>query len=286
MSTLGRSMQPIDLHLVSWNRPKMTELVIKTIHRNTKRDSFRLVVLDNGSGRPNHRSTRRMLQIMQDSGYIDELILLPQNIGLEPARSKLLYEATYSDYFVCIDNDCLPPPPSAEAHVGHGQPAESKDWLEQLYDLMQKYEEYAAISCRTQVMIGTGNIFEEADETGADLVPFPWPGGSLRIMKTRLTRKIGGWRETPGRGQEERHIGAKLAEAGYKTGFAAKIPCLHLFGTREGGNSTDRWGYSKRWKPARSGHNNVWHPALINGDDFVAVSQFCGEELAKEYFDA
>lgn len=271
-------MQPIELHLVSWNRPKMTELVIKTINRNTRRDSFRLVVLDNGSGLPQKMGkplvARNMLKRLHDNGYIDELILMPHNIGLEPARTKLLFEATYSDYFVCVDNDCLPPPPK-----------DGKDWLEQLVDLMDRYEEYAAIACRTQVMIGTGNIYDDADITGADLVPFPHPGGSLRIMKTKVVRQTGGWREMPGRGQEERYIGGKLHEAGYKTGFAAQIPCLHLFGTR-GDSGTDRWGYNKRWKPERSGHNDVHHPALINGDDYEEVKKFCGEDLAKEYFDA
>jgi glycosyltransferase involved in cell wall biosynthesis len=94
-----------DIHLVSWNRPKMTELVIKTIHRNTPKDSFRLVVLDNGSS----GNTPDMLQKLQDQGLIDELLLFKTNMGLEGARNLLLNNATQSDRFVCVDNDCLPP---------------------------------------------------------------------------------------------------------------------------------------------------------------------------------
>jgi glycosyltransferase involved in cell wall biosynthesis len=95
----------IDLHLVSWNRPKMTELTIKAIHRNTNRDNFRLVVLDNGSD----DDTPERLQALADGGLIDEYLPIKTNLGLEYARNLLLNNCTQSDYFICVDNDCLPP---------------------------------------------------------------------------------------------------------------------------------------------------------------------------------
>jgi hypothetical protein len=267
----------VDLHLVSWHRPKMTELVIKTIHRNTKRDNYRLVVLDNGSS----AEQEVMLHQLHDQGYIDELILMGRNLGLEPARSYMLYESTYGPYFICVDNDCLPPPLSP---VIPGIREEQTDWTERLVDLMERHPDYGAISCRTQVMVGTGNIFEEADREGYELADFPWPGGSLRIMRTVLTRDIGGWRDAEGRGQEERYISGKLREVGRSTAFATNVRTLHLFGTR-GSRGTDRWGYDKAWKPAKSGHNDVSHPALTNGDSYEEVAAYCGEELARRYFD-
>src|SRR6185369_2986071 len=132
-------MKPVDLHLVSWNRPKMTELVIKAIHRNTKVGNYRLVVLDNNS----NLETKQMLARLHDEGLVDEVKLMPSNEGLEAARQYLLLNNTYPDsqYFVCIDNDCLPP-----AFV------DGKDWLESLVELMEKYEDFAAVSMRTQVM--------------------------------------------------------------------------------------------------------------------------------------
>lgn len=263
-------MKPVDLHLVSWNRPKMTELVIRTIVRNTKPENYRLVVLDNGS----NPETKQMLSRLQDNGFIDELHLMSMNMGLEKARQWLLLNCTYpeTDYFVCVDNDCLPPPM-----------VEDKDWTERLVGLMQQYEGYGAISCRTQVMIGTGNIFEEADEYGDDLVDFPHPGGSLRIMDTRAVRQVGGWaNDTPGRGAEERYIGARLHDSGYKTAFATYVRCYHLFGTR-GDNGTDRWGYDKDLKPEDTGHSDISHPALTNGDDLEEVSLYAGQELADAY---
>lgn len=258
----------VDLHLVSWNRPDMTELVIKTIHRNTKPENFRLVVLDNGSS----GDTPQRLQDLHDAGLIDEYIPIKTNLGLEAARNLLLKNATESKYFICIDNDCLPFPIEDDV-----------DWVEKLVSLMEYYEGYAAISCRTQVMIGTGNIFEAADEHDDDLVDFPHPGGSLRIMDTKAVMEVGGWdREDPGRGAEERYICGKLREAGYKTAFAAKIPTLHLFGDRN--KTKERWGYDESLEPQDTGHSDIWHPALSNGDDPVEVEKFAGKRLTEEYF--
>ena len=131
-------------------------------------------------------------------------------------------------------------------------------------------------------MIGTGNIFE--DDT-LEITPFPHPGGSLRIMDSMAVAKVNGWdRESYGRGSEERYIGAKLNKAGYKTGFATHIETLHLFGTR-GDNGTDRWGYDPSFNPEQTGHSDIWHPALQNGDDPEAVETYAGKELTNMYFE-
>lgn len=260
----------VDLHLVSWNRPKMTELVIKAIYQNTAPGSFRLVVLDNGSD----ENTRLMLQHYKDIGAIDEYVSLATNLGLEAARHLLLRNCTKSERFVCVDNDCLPPPREPEG-----------DWLQRLNSLMDRFPDYKAISCRTQVMIGSGNIFEQADETGEPLVDFPHPGGSLRLMEYKAVMSLGGWdREAPGRGSEEKYICGKLREAGHKTAFATDIRTLHLFGTR-GKQGTDRWGYEKSMKPEESGHSDIWHPALDQGDDFEEVSRYTNKLIAAEYFE-
>ena len=254
----------IDLHLVSWNRPKMTELVIKTIHRNTKRESFRLTVLDNGSD----SETRAMLQNLYDNAYIDEYSNFEQNMGLEFARQNMFERSTYGDYFIDIDNDCLPTP----------VPVGGMDWVEQLIDLMDKYEDYAAVACRTQVMIGTGNIFTDESK---EITEFPHPGGSLRIMRSSAVAGVGGWdRESSGRGSEERYICGKLREAGYKTGFATHIPTLHLFGD----TTTDRWGYPIDYQPEATGHSDISHPALTNGDIKEELLRFAGEEDVNSYY--
>lgn len=268
----------IDLHLISWNRPAMTELTIRTIHRNTKRESFRLVVIDNGSD----LATTTMLDKLKSEGLIDELDLFSENKGLEAARDWALFNATESDYFICVDNDCLPPP-KEHSRDKYGF-TYTTDWVERLCFLMEKYDDFGAISARNPVMIGTGNIFLEAEEAGDDIVEFSHPGGSLRIMLTELIRSIGGWdRHAVGRGSEETYISAKIHDAGFRTAFAVNIPCLHLFGLREGAQATDRWGYDASMVPEASGHHDIDHPALRNGDDMSEVEKFAGKELADAY---
>lgn len=254
-------MTPTDIHLVSWNRPKITELAIRTIARNTKSGTYRLIVLDNGSS----KEQQKMLFDLHNDGLIDELVLWDENMGLEAARTYMLNNCTLSEYFICADNDCLPEPIK-----------DGLDWVERLVDLMQKYEYFGAISCRTQVMIGTGNIFE--DET-LDITDFPHPGGSLRIMRTELVNHVGGWEGKPGRGSEERYICGELRKLGYKTGFATHINTLHLFGLK----NTDRWGYPLEWTPEHTGHSDISHPVLTNGDDLNEVEKYAGKELTDAY---
>lgn len=256
--------KPIDIVLISWYRPEMTYLVINTIHKNTKRENYRLIVIDNGS--PQDQAVE-LLRMHNELGLIDELILNDTNRGLEPARNQGL-ALVKSKYFICADNDCLPQPP-----------VNGKDWVELLVELIDKHPDYAAISCRTQVMVGTGNIFEEADKNGEEIVEFPHPGGSLRIMETELTRTLGGWREeAEGRGAEERYICGKIRETGRRTGFATHIRTLHLFGDRT--KHTDRWGYNKDWEPSKTGHSDIYHPALENGDDPEEIAKYTGEHYA------
>lgn len=268
-----KTMVPVELHLVSWNRPKMTKLVIETIRRNSKRTNYRLRVWDNASD----EDMQTMLGEMADDGWIDHIIFSGQNKGLEFARQELLKE-TESKYFICIDNDCLPP---TVQFIPSGK---GEDWIERMVDLMERHKDYAAISCRTQIMIGTGNIFEHADENGDDIVDFPHPGGSLRIMRTEAVKDVGGWdRAAEGRGAEERYICGKLRDAGWKTGFATHIPTLHLFGTQD----TDNWGYPKGFTPQETGHSpDVWHPVFASGDDYEEVKRYAGAVYAKDYFDA
>lgn len=259
----------VELHLVTWNRPKITELVIRTIKQNTNPNNYRLSVLDNGSD----TETVEMLANLHNNGFIDELHLMKTNAGLEAARQWLLLNCTYPDteYFVCIDNDCLAPP------------INEFDWIERMVNLMIKYEDYAAISMRTQVMIGTGNIFEEADQVGDDIVDFPHPGGSFRMMQVAPVRLVGGWaEEKPGRGAEERYICGQLREAGFRTAFATKVQCLHLFGDRA--QTNERWGYAGDMTPEQSGHSDISHPALTNGDEKNEVLLFAGKKNTDAYF--
>jgi len=252
-------LKPTDLLLVTWNRPKLTEMTLRSIKQNTTKGTYKLIVIDNNSD----EETKTVLKKYRDDGTIDMLFLNKENIGLEGARQQGL-EMVWSDYFVCIDNDILAPKKEFR-FAGY----QHTDWLQKLTILMDRHPEYGAISARTQVMIGTGNIFDGHENE--EIVEFPHPGGSLRIMRTEAVKDVGGWdRKAPGRGSEERYICGKLNEAGHKTGFAVKVKCLHLFGDKD----TDRWGYSKDWKPEDTGHSDVYHPKLEQGDDSNEIKEY------------
>lgn len=243
----------IDIVMTTWERPELTELSIKAIAKNTLTPS-RLTVIDNGSS----KEMKKMLLGLKNLGLIHNLVLMEENIGLEPAKN-IGMAFVRSDLFISTDNDCLPEKPNT---YYYGREC----WLGRLIQLMEKYPEYAAISARTQVMIGTGNIFDghEAD----DVVQFPHPGGSLRIMRTDLVNEVGGWRKSvDGRGSEEKYICGKFNDMGLKTGFATEVKCYHMFGKQN-------WGYPEDWRPERHGHTLVWHPAIINGDDDEEIKKY------------
>lgn len=244
--------KPVDIVLVTWNRLQMSIMVIDTIIKNTREGNFRLIVVDNGS----EPDLQQILKDYKDNGAIDELVLNDTNLGLEPARNQGLELVKSYPYFICADNDCLPE-----------RPKDGFDWIDRMVDLMDRHPTYGAITCRMQVMVGTGNIFDGKEDQ--EIVEFPHPGGAFRIMRTDLIKTIGGWRdEVPSRGQEERYIGGEINKRGYQTGYATNIHTYHMFGDE----TTDNWGYPKDWQPEESGHSEVWHPAFA-GDD--------PEELAK-----
>jgi GT2 family glycosyltransferase len=246
-----------DILMVTWERPEITKRVIRSIKANTKLGTYRLLVMDNNS----QPEMQEMLTGLHIAGLIDILRFNDINIGLEPARNQLLHLSN-SPLIVTTDSDCIPM--RIDPHTG-------LDWLEKLIDLMTNNPEYAAISSRTQVMIGTGNIYDGHEDE--NIVEFGHPGGSLRIMLRSAVIDTGGWRdEEKGRGSEEKYICSKLRENGWKTGFAVKVKCLHLFGDRS--KNTDRWGYPVDWLPSATGHSDIWHPVLQNGDDPNEIKEY------------
>lgn len=236
--------EPVDIVMVAWKRENFTYRTINAIAKNTKYP-FRLTLIQNECNKDENFTNPN----------ITNQVRLEENWGLEPAKN-IGMSFVKSKYFISTDNDCLPMKPN-----------EKGDWLSQLVELMDKNPDYGAISCRTQVMIGTGNIFEGHEDE--DLLEFPHPGGSLRIMRTDLVKKVGGWRkDVGGRGSEEKYISEKIHQAGFKTGFAVKVKCYHLFG-----DGKHDWGYSGM-KPEEHFHNDVAHPVLDNPDDVEELKNY------------
>ena len=229
----------IDIVMTTWGREEMTRRSIRSIQQNTI-TPYRLIIVDNGSD--NDRGFRDWL-----ANTADIAVMLDKNYGLEHAK-HIGMQFVESEYFISTDNDILASKPRVD-QILDGQEVKI-DWLYDLIHLMSKYPEYGAITCRPQVLVGTGNIFTDGDITEFNHIP-----GYLRIMKTEAVKKTGAWDidRSPLRGHEEYWISQRLNDMGYKTGWANNIRCFHMFGE-------ENWGYDSRLKPKDHGHDVVHLP--------------------------
>lgn len=213
----------IDIVITSYFRPDFTLECLIKIMQNTK-TPHRVIVVDNGSD----QETQDMLWDAKESGLIQDLILLEENRGLEPAKNIGL-SLVRSDWYIDTDNDIYVPPI-----------VDGKDWLERLLELKDRNQEFAAISCPPQVFIGANKeaLFKDSPE----VMEWDKCGGSMRLMNTKLVREVGGWRNNPkdmieANRSEEWYICGKLREKGYKVGYARDVEVFHPFGTN------GEWGY-------------------------------------------
>ncbi|MFA7663043.1 MAG: glycosyltransferase [Patescibacteria group bacterium] len=218
----------IDIVVTSYFRPQFTWNCLDAIKTNTL-TPHRVILIDNGSD----KETKDMLMKAVEFGYINKMLMLPKNIGLEPAKNIGL-SFVQSDWFCDMDNDIVVPPA----------------WLESLLKLKDKHPEYAAIACHPQVFVGDDINFLLNDKN--EIREYSKCGASARLMNTKLVREAGGWRNegdmvTLTRG-EEFYICGKLRAKGYKVGYAREIGVKHLFGK-------ENWGYENNIEHY---HKPVW----------------------------
>lgn len=242
-------MEPIDIVMVTWGRDDICRLVIDTLDQNTIYTPYRLIVIDNGS-------SEEFSQWL--NGEVDVYVRLEENKGLEYAKN-LGMSLVESDLFISTDNDILVPKPDEENEV---------DWLGALLDLRERHPEYWSIALRPQILVGTKyeDIFPENVE---EIVEFGHVPGYMRLMKTSKVRQAGAWSDKrPLRGHEELWMGQRIKELGGKSGWAAHIPCWHIFGN-------ENWGYPTQMAPEDHGHNPV---SSLPKDDWELIQEcFIGE---------
>lgn len=220
----------IDVVMTTWKREPMTALALYSFVKNTKH-KYRLIIADNGSA-PEARAMY--------NDIADVYLNLSPNKGLEFAKNYAM-QWVRSEYFISTDNDILVP----------NKPIEGLNWLTYMVDLMQRNPEYAAISMRPQVLIGTGDIF---GQNPPEIKEFSHVPGYMRIMDTALTNKTGAWSDHRSlRGHEEYWISDKFQKMGKKVGWATKAHCYHMF------SHDSNWGYEDM-QPEDHGHNRVQIP--------------------------
>lgn len=230
----------IDICMLTCNRKRITETSIREIKARTT-SPHRLIVCDNGST----DGTPDMLVDMLHEDLIDELVenFDRENRGVHWGFNTLL-QSVESDLYVCTDNDLVPQSPTDDG-----------DWLSLLLALMDDHPDYAAIACLPHYLVG--DSLEKWLDGAGPIINRGWCGAALRLMNTSLVRTVGGWRgdTKPARNNEERWICGKLAEVGYKVGYARDARCIHLWGEPELGE--DAWGYPQG---TEHGHREVWPP--------------------------
>lgn len=240
-------MKPIDIFICSYLRQVYTQKTIEYLHERTKYP-FRLFVIDNGGND----------EVLTEAVKQNKVFLwlkASSNMGIHAAWNLALSIAE-SDYFITSDNDIY-------------VPDLDPDWLTQLVKLMDWHVDYGAISLHPHVFIG---IAGEDPKDPEDVKEAPMCGAVMRIMRTDLIRRTGGWEHVirTSRNHEERTICDKIHQAGFKVGRTTRIRAYHPFGKELG---TGNWGYPIEITPEMQGHNPALKEEVLRFDNMEAYDE-------------
>ena len=233
-------MEPIDIVITAFKRPKMLMETIKYLKERTKYP-YRLFMIHNGG------NEEAMIEYANDFF----LIIDPNyNVGIHCAWNLALAVVS-SKYFITCDPDIL-------------VPDLEPDWLTQLVGLMDARPDFGAIALQPHKFIGLEPTAHLMDEKGEILLT-PMTGAVMRLLRRDAVLKAGGWERfvRSSRNHEEKTICSRLAAAGYKFGYAAKMKAFHMWGD---GETEDDWGYPLEMGVEAHGHNPVWPQPRIYAD--------------------
>jgi len=194
----------IDLITTTYYRWELTEKCLDYLFGRTLTFGYRLTVVDNGS----KDETVKNLMSLKQGGYIENLILLDRNYGLEFARNIAL-KLTHSEYCVFFDNDLL-------------CPDLTPDWLSQQLALIKRYPEFDVIALRPQIAVGADNSKFNTDK---EVVENNHVGATFMMFKTAKLKEVGWDNEFSNRAADLR-----LEQKGLKMGWARDIYCQHIWG--------------------------------------------------------
>lgn len=107
----------LNITMPVFNRFDLTQLAILSLRKSSGAIPFILTVVDNGSEK---RLVDRLVEF-KDSGLIDKLFLLPENMGISCA-CNIGWEMTDAPYYMKLDNDMV---------------AQRPDWLERIFALWE-----------------------------------------------------------------------------------------------------------------------------------------------------
>jgi len=231
----------IDIFITTYLRQVYTEKTISYLYERTKYP-FRLFVIDNGGN-------DEVLTEAVKQNKVFLWIKNSANIGIH-ASWNLALSMAESEYFITSDNDIYVPDlfPS---------------WLTQMLTFMDERPNYGAISLHPHIFIGAAGIDPNDPE---DVKERNMCGAVMRIMRTDIVRRVGGWEHAirTSRNNEEITICSKLHDAGYLTGIASRIRAYHPFGKDIIGNLG--WGYNTI-TPEEQGHRPELKDEVLRYDN-------------------
>lgn len=216
----------VDVWMISFQRRELTENAINYLATRTKYP-YRLFVVDNNST----DGTDKFLDQAVKDGRVFLWIKISQNVGIHMAHNIGL-GLVDSDYCVSTDNDI---------YVPDLEPC----WLTQLVKLMDTHPNFSAIACQPHVFLGRS----DPEKTGEEVLEVGHCGAVMRIMRTEVIKRAGGWEHwfDRNRNHEEKTLCGRIQAIGGKVGYAANIRCYHDFG------DDNNWGY-KEIHPHEHGH--------------------------------
>lgn len=224
----------IDIFIASYLRPHYTKETLRYLRERTKYP-YRVFLIDQGGNEEFRNEVDYYIQIRPTTN-----VHTAWNIALSMAESE---------YFITSDPDIYVPELSYPVQGAVKPDSLRGDWLEIMVRYMDEKPEFAAISLHPHVLIGAASFDPDDPE---DVKEVNMAGAVMRIMRTEVVRKVGGWEHKleKGRNHEERTISSRLIDNGYKVGRTTRIRAYHPFGLGIGGN----WGYGDL-TPEEHGHN-------------------------------
>jgi len=242
----------VHICMITYNRIEFTKKSIDSILKHTKKN-YILTIIDNNSS----DGTQDYLKSLYNKELIDNLVLLPVNVGVAKA-SNLAWSLEDTPYYLKFDNDIV---------------IQKGCWLDNLISVAQNFHDNGVFAYNFEPI-----SYPRARINNTDVRPKIQGnlGGACILIPKKVHELLGYWSEDYGLyGEEDADYGARVIIAGFENiymddenigvhlpgGKAALINC-HSFKSEGGGEHITDTKY-RLWKDKQR-QNNIKSGALHN----------------------
>lgn len=186
----------LNITIPVFNRPRLTQEAILSLHKLDRGVPFVVTVVDNGS----EPALRARLVEFREAGLIDNLFLLPRNMGISCA-CNIGWQAVDTPFYMKLDNDMK---------------ALRPDCLERLFRLWAYGKPLSTLGpalAKEDMTRNPGTIHTPEGDLGICLTNVP--GGAI-IIPRAVSEVLGRWNEDYGLyGADDGDYGARMVCAGF-----------------------------------------------------------------------